>query len=133
MLSADSNFYINNEVNAKLPSLVFAMFPDIKDFALGEDYELSVNIVSEDRIKELNKEYRKIDKATDILSFPVSEKVGEIFINLEQTAIEAKKFDREFDNFLAFLFIHGLVHLNGFDHGSKMDSIEKGIREYFGI
>lgn len=129
-MKTESNFYINNKIKAKLPSLAFV---EIKNHILKEKYELSLNIISKTEIKKLNKIYRNIDKATDILSFPIDEKSGEIFINLEQTKIEAKKFDRKYENFLAFLFIHGLVHLKGFDHGSRMDSIEKEIREHFGV
>jgi ssRNA-specific RNase YbeY (16S rRNA maturation enzyme) len=49
------------------------------------------------------------------------------------TKLEAKKFDREYENFLGFLFIHGLVHLKGYDHGSTMESIEIQFRKQFGI
>ncbi len=123
-------FYINNKTKAKLPSLAFR---DMKTEALGADYELTLNIVSEAEIKKLNTVYRNIEKPTDILSFPIDEKTGEIFINIKYTKLEAVKFNRNYENFLAFLFIHGLVHLKGFDHSSKMESIEENIRNKFGI
>ena len=105
----------------------------MKDAILGKKYELSLVIVSRSEIKELNKEYRGINKPTDILSFPLSSKEGEIFINLDMAKIEAKKFNRTYENFLGFLFIHGLVHLKGFDHSSTMESIEARFRNKFGI
>jgi probable rRNA maturation factor len=126
----NDTFYINNKTKAKLPSLAFR---DMKTEVLGSDYELTLNIVSESEIKRLNTIYRDIEKSTDILSFPVDDKVGEIFINLKQTKLESVKFGRKYENFLAFLFIHGLVHLKGFDHSSKMESIEEKIRAKFGI
>ena len=46
---------------------------------------------------------------------------------------EALKFDRTFPNFVAFLVIHGLMHLKGFDHSSTMESNEQKIRQEFGI
>lgn len=124
------NFNIINTVKAKLPSLAFA---DMKNAVLGEKYELALIIVSKERIRELNSKHRNIDNPTDILSFPISEDMGEIYINIEMTKEEAVKFGREYENFLAFLFIHGLVHLKGFDHSSKMEGIEIKFRKQFGI
>lgn len=123
-------FQITNTTKAKLPSLAFDV---MKDEILGKDYELSVVIVNKSTIQKLNKQFRDINKPTDILSFPLSENFGEIYINPEMTKVEAKKFDRDYENFFGFLFIHGLVHLKGFDHGSTMESIEARFRKQFGI
>lgn len=108
-------------------------FDAMKNAVLGESYLLSVAIVSEDASQRLNRTYRGIDTPTDILSFPLGEGEGEIVFNLEEAREEAKKFGREFDNFLAFLFIHGLVHLKGLDHGKKMEREELRIRSLFKI
>ncbi len=123
-------FNITNTTKAKLPRLAFA---DMKDSILGKNYELSLIIVNKKEIQKLNWEYRDINEPTDILSFPLSEDFGEIYINPEMTKLEAKKFDRNYENFFGFLFIHGLVHLKGFDHGSTMESIEARFRKQFGI
>ena len=127
---ASVSFHLTNTTKAKLPSLAFA---DMKDAVLGKKYELSVIIVGKKEIQRLNKEYREKDKPTDILSFPLSDSFGEIYINPEMTKIEAKKFGRNYENFFAFLFIHGLVHLKGFDHSSTMESIETNFRKKFGV
>ena len=124
------NFYITNTTKSKLHDFDFQ---SMKEAVLGKKYELSVILVGKKEIQKLNKEYREINKPTDILSFPLSDDFGEIYINPEMTKLEAKKFDRKYDNFFAFLFIHGLVHLKGFDHGSTMDSIEARFRKQFGI
>lgn len=126
----EPKFSITNTTKAKLPSLAFEA---MKNAVLGKKYELSVIIVSKSEIKKLNKEYRDINEATDILSFPLSDKFGEIYINPDMTKVMAKKFEREYENFFGFLFIHGLVHLKGFDHGSTMESIEASFRKKFGI
>ncbi|MES2088101.1 MAG: rRNA maturation RNase YbeY [Patescibacteria group bacterium] len=105
----------------------------MKNTVLGETYDLSIVFVTRAEIRKLNRIYRSIDKATDILSFPLSKSSGEIFINLDESKIEAKKFDREFENFLGFLLIHGLVHLKGMDHGSRMEALERKYRAEFGI
>lgn len=127
---ATPNFHITNTTKTSLPDFNFAK---IKEEILGKKYELSVIIISKKEIHKLNKEYRDIDKPTDILSFPLSDNFGEIYINPEMTKLEAKKFDRSYENFFAFLFIHGLVHLKGFDHSSTMENVEAKFRKKFHI
>lgn len=119
-----------NETPSVIPSLDFKV---MKDKVLGKEYDLSVVIVSREKIQALNKQYRNIDAPTDILSFPLSKTEGEIFINPEETEKMAPDFDRSYENFFAYLFIHGLVHLAGYDHGSTMENIEKKYCEYFRI
>jgi len=121
---------ITNTTESKLPN---HPFQKMAERVLGKDYDLSLTIVNAEEIKKLNTAYRSKNKATDILSFPLNEKAGEIFICLEETEKEAVKFDRSFENFVAFLFIHGLWHLKGFDHSSTMESNEQIIRTEFGI
>ncbi len=124
------NFHITNTTKSKLPNFDFVA---MKEAVLGKKYELSVIIVGKKEIQKLNNEYREINKPTDILSFPLSDSFGEIYINPEMTKLESKKFDRDYNNFFAFIFIHGLVHLKGFDHGSTMEGIEARFRKQFGI
>ena len=82
---------------------------------------------------ELNSKYRNINHSTDILSFPLEVDSGEIYMCIDEAKKEAPKFDRNIDTFIPFLFIHGLVHLLGFDHGSKMESKERAVRQQFGV
>ena len=129
-MTVTGGFFFFNETKAKMPQ---AIFRRMKDVVLGKKYELSVVIVSAEKIRELNRRWRDMDKPTDILSFPLSETEGEIYINPHMTKKEAPKFDRTYDNFLLFLFIHGLVHLKGYDHGVIMESIEKRFRNKFKV
>lgn len=123
-------FFIENETNFKYPVIPYQK---IKERCLEKDYILSLIFVTKERIKKLNLIYRNKDKSTDILSFPIEDNEGEIYISLEDAKEEAKKFDRNFKNFIAFLFIHGCIHLKGLDHGSTMENIESKIREEFCI
>jgi probable rRNA maturation factor len=123
-------FTIVNTTKGKLPSLPFAA---IKNAALGDTYELELIFVDEQESHEINLNYRQKDKPTNVLSFPLTKTSGQIFICPEYAKKEAPAFDREFSNYIAFLFIHGLVHLKGFDHGSRMESEEQKIRIQFGI
>ena len=128
----NKNFEIFNKTktNSSIDELVFA---NMKEIVLGNDYELSLVIVGKDEIRKLNKSYRNLDEATDILSFPISEKEGEIFLCPEIALKEAPHFDRNCENFLKYLFIHGLTHLKGFKHSSKMELEEEEIRNKFGV
>jgi len=108
-------------------------FANMKEKILGTKYELSLTFIGPKEIHRLNKLYRKVNKPTDILSFPISKNAGEIFICPTVTKKEAVKFERDYKNFLAFLFIHGCVHLLGYDHGPRMEKMEEKYREYFKI
>ena len=123
-------FAIANESKAALPR---AAFRAIAEAALGKDYSLTLAIVPPRRMKKLNLIYRNKNAATDILSFPLSETEGEMYICPSETRRMRKEFDRSYDNFFVFLFIHGCVHLIGHDHGSTMESIEARLRKQFKI
>lgn len=120
-------------INGTRASIPRADFRAIKDHILGESYELNLIFTTAAKIKKLNKMYRDIDKPTDILSFPISKDQGEMYICLSETRKEAKKFDRSYENFVPFLFIHGCVHLKGYDHGATMERIEVRARKAFKI
>ncbi|HIP34136.1 MAG TPA: rRNA maturation RNase YbeY [Bacteroidia bacterium] len=113
-------------------------YKKIKDFVLGNSYELSLVFIGDKLSQKLNSEFRGVCKPTDVLTFPISDDMGEIFINLSYSEKTAKKFDREKDNFVAFLFIHGLAHILGYDHeddfdAEDMEKFEKKIRKKFKI
>ena len=108
-------------------------FESAKDYILGENYDLNLIFTTKEEMRDLNLKHRDIDRATDILSFPLDENLGEIYICQEEAEKEAPKFDKDMKTFIPFLFIHGLVHLKGYDHGSKMESIEVDARKRFGV
>ena len=121
---------ITNTTKGKLPRLPFLKMTNA---VLGPEYDCSLVIVSPKKSRELNRIYREKDSSTNILSFPLSEDEGEIFLDLKKARTECKLFDRSYTNFVAFLFIHGLFHLKGLDHGAKMENAEKKIRTLFKI
>ncbi len=109
------------------------IFVAIKNSTLGKSYHLSFAFIGPEKMRKLNLIYRNLNKPTDILSFPLSNTDGEIYICRSEARKEAKKFDREYNNFILFLFIHGCVHLKGYDHGTKMEREEIKLREKFGV
>ena len=118
---------------AQNAALSRAVFVNIAKRILGPRYSLSFSFTTPAHIKKLNLIYRDKNQATDILSFPLSKNEGEIYICLSEARKEAKKFGRDHRNFLLFLFIHGCVHLKGYDHGSTMERIELKFRKQFGV
>lgn len=97
-----------------------------------EQSSLSVVLLSDRAIRKLNNDYRDIDKATDVLSFPLDLTcpavgdwlLGELFISVERAAQQAEDYGHSMRRELAFLFAHGLLHVLGFDHESKGDEKE---------
>ncbi len=116
------NFSISKTTKGKLPSLPFE---HIKDSILGKKYELSLVFIGDKLSKRLNSEHRGKNKATNILSFPLTEHDGEIFINQKQSKKDAPKFKKGYNEFIVFLFIHGCLHLRGLEHGKEMEKQEQ--------
>ncbi len=84
----------------------------------------SVIFVTDEEIQRLNREYRKIDKVTDVISFALcddpnnelSNELGDIFIDLDQAKRQALEYGHTMTREVAFLAVHGFLHLNGYDH-----------------
>ncbi len=120
---------IINHAKGKLPSLPFVL---IKEDILGKSYSLSIAFISKEKSKKLNNTYRKKNKPTNILSFPLSKKEGEILICPEVVKKELKKFRKTYRELLGFLVIHGCLHLKGMEHSSTMERREeKYDQKYF--
>lgn len=97
--------------------------------AVGESRsELSLELTGDRRMRRLNREYRKKDRATDVLAFPIREAVmprgvravghmlGDVVISLPTAVRQAKEAGRSLDDELAMLLVHGVLHLCGYDH-----------------
>jgi probable rRNA maturation factor len=96
-----------------------------KELVLGKKYELSLAFVSPKEARALNIEYRKKDHIPNTLSFPYSKKDGEIIICLSEAKKQHKKFSLSYEHYILFLFIHSMLHLKGYEHGSTMDTKEQ--------
>ena len=94
------------------------------------NHEVSVLLTNDEKIRELNKKYRKIDKPTNVLSFSITSDtivnelrmIGDIVISKEKILSEAKDQNKTFNDHLAHIVIHGFLHLLNFTHDSKEDS-----------
>lgn len=96
----------------------------MKDAVLGKNYELSLVFIGDKISRDLNNKFRKKDRPTNVLSFPLDKNVGEIFINLKYAEKEARDLGETLKYRVGFLLIHGMLHLRGFAHGGKMEEKE---------
>ncbi|MEG0289571.1 MAG: rRNA maturation RNase YbeY [Carnobacterium sp.] len=128
-----------------------------KHIHLAENTEMSVLFVDNQRIQEINREYRFKDQPTDVISFALEDEVeddfamslagfegivpnniGDIIISIEKTADQAVEYGHSFDRELGFLALHGFLHLNGYDHmepeeEKAMFGMQKEILDAYGL
>lgn len=119
----------------------------LKDQGVEEEAEISMLLVDNDAIKEMNKEYRNIDKETDVLSFPMISYVegkvfrdeylnhqfgpeyydgealllGDVVLSMEKANEQALEFGHSLKREACYLTIHSILHLLGYDHMTDMD------------
>ena len=143
---------IFNETEEKLEKELNELKELLEDFCKREELNnviFNIIIVNEDKIQEINKNYRNIDKVTDVISFALEDEhnmkepdevrvLGDIYICIEKVHQQAKEYGHSFKRELTFLAVHGLLHLLGYDHMNKIDE-EKMFRKqgevvkYYGI
>lgn len=85
---------------------------------LDTNATLTVILVDDSYIQNLNKTYRDKDRATDVLTFPDGElyHLGDVFVSMETCQRQAAEYEHSFERELGFLIVHGLLHTLGFDH-----------------
>ena len=105
----------------------------ISHLHLGGDYYVSVTIIDNETIHGINKQYRNVDRPTDVISFAFLDHVdgevtikgdiptllGEIFISVDKAKEQANAYGHSLLREMSFLFVHGLLHLLGYDHMTK--------------
>ena len=99
---------------------------------------MTITFTTPEEIRKINKKYRKIDKATDVLSFPMFEKdeldekiksgdfpyedvLGDVIISIEKVREQAEEYGHSFDRELSYMLVHGFYHLMGYDHIEEED------------
>lgn len=127
----------------KLKMLIRNAVESTLDFEDFQNYcEVSVTFTDNEGIHELNKKYRDVDKPTDVLSFPlfdfegdceeppideVMSNLGDIVISLEKAKEQAEEFGHSFERETAFLCVHSMLHLLGYDH-ERSDEEDREMR-----
>ena len=123
-------------VDEAMEAMVVQVVEKVLEFeGVQEEYEISVSFVNNEEIRSLNMEYRGIDKETDVLSFPMLDFIeeeeeeevdaeyideelalGDIVISMEKALEQSGEYGHSFNRELAFLLVHGMLHLLGYDH-----------------
>ena len=130
---------VNRQRGKKVDNVVWALFAEKAIDAIGKHgSSATIAFVSDKSIRKLNQQFRQIDKATDVLSFPADEvtNLGDIAISLDRAAEQAKDNDLTLENEIAQLILHGLLHLSGYDHetdNGEMNRLELRLRKKLGI
>lgn len=123
----------------QLDTEAWSTFADRALDAIGKsESSATIAFVSDKRIRALNRQFRGVDKATDVLSFPAEEKfnLGDIAVSVETAAAQAKENGLTFDGEIAQLILHGLLHLCGYDHeadNGEMNRLELKLRRRLGV
>ena len=142
--------YFTNEQNAfkigySLKMLVRrAVIASLEYEGFGADTELSVTFTDNEGIRAINSEFRGIDAPTDVLSFPLTDyegvdfpvanepasSLGDIVLSLERADEQAREFGHSFEREVAFLTVHSMLHLLGYDHvNSEQEDAEMRRRQ----
>ena len=120
---------------------------------IKENYEVDVSLVDDETIHQVNRDYRNVDRVTDVISFAfnddkdpkdqinsleVQKMLGEILICLPQAKRQAAEIGNSFERELSFLFTHGLLHLLGYDHmtpeeSARMEEKQEAVLQSLGI
>ncbi len=136
-----------------VPEEKIKLIEDILNFAgsylkLPENTEMSVTLMDNEHIHEINKKYRGVDKPTDVISFAIEEddpdevpiilpedeefdipkNIGDIMVSMDKAKEQAEYLGHSEDRELGFLVVHGFLHLNGYDHMKEEDE-----KEMFGL
>ena len=127
-----NQFEIINETTEEIIEL--DKIEELLNFALEKEeldnVEFNVIIIDNERIKKINREYRNIDKETDVISFALEDNdsielpyrlLGDIYISIDKAKGQAIEYGHSLLRELGFLSIHGLLHLLGYDHMNKYD------------
>ena len=104
-----------------------------------DNYEVSLSFVDNEEIHELNRQYRGVDRATDVLSFPLltddfdveieEESLGDIVISLERALEQSEEYNHSFEREVCFLVCHSMFHLLCYDHDTEENTKDMRKRE----
>ena len=145
-----NNFEIFNETDEEIEEL--ETLKPLLDFALDylkiKNAEFNIIIIDNPRIHEMNREYRGIDRETDVISFALEDHkdiefenirlLGDVYISIDKARSQALDYGHSLKRELSFLTIHGLLHLLGYDHMKPEDEkvmfgLQEEILDKYGI
>ncbi len=146
-LTLQAGNWVNRSANEKLVSTAVATAVKIANLPIPDEAELSVVLSDNQHVRELNRQWRNIDKPTNVLSFPTTEiqpgevpdvLLGDIIIAHETVEQEVLQMGKPFNDHFVHLVVHGLLHIFGYDHNNDknaeiMENIERQCLEALGL
>lgn len=128
---------IDEDILDKIQRVILAVL-NYEDY--DDDYQVSLSFVDNDEIRNLNRDFRGIDRVTDVLSFPMLSdddfdidyeemSLGDIVISIQRADEQAKDFDHTLDREICFLVCHSMFHLLGYDHMEEDEAQDMHRRE----
>ena len=139
-----SNLPENLEVDEKLSDTVKEAVEKVGQLYALDNAEVSITFTDNEHIHEINREYRKVDRPTDVISFALNEgdepniegeipvnMLGDIIISVEKAIEQAGDYGHSIRREIAFLTVHGMLHLLGYDHIEEADRVEMRKEEDF--
>lgn len=157
------NLEIFDKTKQKMDEQDLKLVKDLLDFAsqklgLANDTEMSVTFMNNDEIQQINRQYRGLNKPTDVISFAIEEdpdeedvinfddelmkeiprNLGDIFVSIDKVHEQALDLGHSDQRELGFLVVHGFLHLNGYDHmrpadEDEMFSLQRDILDNYGL
>lgn len=122
------NLYDNYSSDDRRIEFDYKKIIEIVSNGIKEDKEVSLILVDASEIHRMNKEYRGLDRPTDVISFEEDDEeddtyLGDIFICIDKVYEQALAYGHSKEREFAFLLVHGILHLSGYDHIQKEDEI----------
>ena len=128
---------LSEELYEKIEDIVV----EVLDYeGYDDDYDISISFVDNKEIHELNKQFRDVDRATDVLSFPMlsddfedveyeEQSLGDIVVSLERALEQSVEYGHSFEREVCFLVCHSMFHLLGYDHDTEEHTKEMREKE----
>mgnify|MGYP000635019550 FL=1 len=128
---------IDEDILDKVERVMLAVL-DYEDY--DDNYEVSLSFIDNEEIRNLNRDFRNIDRVTDVLSFPMlsddefdieyeEESLGDIVISIQRADEQAEEFDHSLEREICFLVCHSMFHLLGYDHMEEEEAKDMHRRE----
>ena len=140
--------YLDIEENKEYEEIISKVIEECfkAENLLGSELYVSITLTIPEKIRELNKKYRNLDKETDVLSFPMFEKeeidnkiknknfenvdiLGDMVISIPRVQEQAEEYGHSFERELSYMVVHSFYHLMGYDHIKEEDKTEMRIKE----
>lgn len=126
----------NEEYDKTIEKVIYKCFEEER--LLDSKLMITITLTTPEEIRKINKEYRNVDKETDVLSFPMFEKdeldekivnkqylyedvLGDIIISIDRVKQQAEEYGHSFERELSYMLVHGFYHLMGYDHIEEED------------